>query len=332
MVRQKQERERGRKKKSHKKILLYTAIAVLSIATPVLGSLFLLNMDRYHDCFQRFVIRNFIGQKNYYGGEAWFSATATLIGGLISAVPGLMCGILALLQTQRLHKLEARYHRPSLKVKNARFYCAYLEHFQEEVGGSWNGLEIWQYAGTQEALNQPFPWWLHLTVDLSLVNEMSVQHIDIESVTVSFPKAVPPKEYIITLSKSFFDSVAIRSLKRTIENEQAVYVLSYCLNPFILKPSAVGKERNDDLDECLHQFAFWHDGHNPGFPQMELTVAMNLKYDYLDEKTEKCLLRIIFESTAQDKILGRAASASAFGKNPNIVTIPSTDGYITYEV
>lgn len=326
-------RKRGREKLSCKRKVLYAAIVAVSIATPILGSLFLLNMDRYHDCFQRFVIRNFIGQENYYGGEAWFSATATLIGGLISAVPGLMCGILALLQTQKLHKLEARYHRPSLRVKNARFYCAYLENFCEENGGSWIGLEGWQHAGTQEAMNQHFPWWLHFSADLSLTNEIDVQHVEIESVTVSFPHANPPKEYVLTLSKTCFSSAAIRSCKRTVENDQIVYILSYCLNPFILEPPAAREKLNDDLDECLHQFAYYHDGQNPGFSQMSLAVAMNLKYDYLDQETEKCLLRITFDAMDKDKISNRAAaSPPACSKNPNIIITHSADGYITYEV
>lgn len=326
-------RKRGREKLSCKRKVLYAVIVAISIATPILGSLFLLNMDRYHDCFQRFVIRNFIGQENYYGGEAWFSATATLIGGLISAVPGLMCGILALLQTQKLHKLEARYHRPSLRVKNARFYCAYLENFSKDAGGSWRGLENWQYAGALEAQKQSFPWWLHFSAELSLTNEIDVQHVEIESVTVSFPNADPPKEYVLTISKTCSSPAAIRSCKRTVENDQTVYVLSYCLNPFILAPSAAGKNLNDDLNESLDQFSYYHNRQNPGFSQMSLAVAMNLKYDYLDQETEKCLLRITFDAMDNDKISNRAAaSPQACSKNPNIIITHSADGYITYEV
>lgn len=326
-------RKRGRKKLSCKRKVLYVAIVAISIATPILGSLFLLNMDKYHDCYQRFVIKNFIGQENYYGGEVWFSATATLIGGLISAVPGLMCGILALLQTQKLHKLEARYHRPSLRVKNARFYCAYLENFREENGGSWTGLESWQYAGALEAQKQSFPWWLHFSADLSLTNEIDVQHVEIVSVTVSFPDAESPKEYVLTLSKTCFGPPLIRSCKRTVKNDQTVYVLSYCLNPFILAPSAAGKNLNDDLNESLDQFAYYHSRQNPGFSQMSVAVAMNLKYDYLDQETEKCLLRITFDAMDKDKISNRAAaSPPACSKNPNIIITHSADGYITYEV
>lgn len=328
-----QKRKRGREKLSCKRKLLYTVIAAVSIATPVLGSLFLLSMDKYHDCYRRFVIKNFIGQENYYDGEAWFSATATLIGALISAVPGLMCGILALLQTQKLHKLEARYHRPSLKVNIARFYCAVPDRFSEEAGGSWQNLEDWQHAGALAAKQQPFPWWLHLTAELSLVNEIDVQHVEIESVTISFPNADPPKEYILTLSELSRSPVAIRSFKRTIENHQTVYILSYCLNPFILEPSAAGENLNDDLNESLNQFAYYHDGQDLRFSQINLAVSMNLKYDYLDQETEKCLLRITFEAMTKDKILDReAASPPACSKNPNIIITHSADGYITYEV
>lgn len=47
-----------------------------------------------------------------------FAAAATLIGAAISAVPGIMFGIVALRQTWKVHELESRYHRPNFHVKN----------------------------------------------------------------------------------------------------------------------------------------------------------------------------------------------------------------------
>ena len=73
------------------------------------SSLFLLNIDRSQECYRDFIKNNWLEGDNYYDGELWFAA-ATFVGAVISVAPGLMCGIFALVQTQRLHRLEARYY------------------------------------------------------------------------------------------------------------------------------------------------------------------------------------------------------------------------------
>ena len=289
-------------------------------------SLFLLSMDKYHDCYQNFIINHYLKRNNYYDGTAWLSVTATLIGAFISAVPGFICGILAMKQTHRLHELEARYHRPALEIEKVELSFTHQDRVYRDGEYHLEGFDREQRYGVIEAKKQPFAWYMNLRADLSLNNEVGVQHIDITSVTFSFPNADTKKEYKLSLSKLSpnSNSATIRSFKRTIKKDHAVYILSYCLNPFTLKPS----DAEDDFNESIRNFAFYSEAHDPRFLQLDLSATMNISYDYLDRKSEECLLRIAFEANAKDIL----SDTDAFGTNPNIIKTQSADGYITYEV
>lgn len=47
----------------------------------------------------------------------WFAAIVCIL----ASIPGVLCGILAYVQTERLHKLEDRHHRPDLFLEKAVF-------------------------------------------------------------------------------------------------------------------------------------------------------------------------------------------------------------------
>ncbi|MBD5513916.1 MAG: hypothetical protein HDR06_04475 [Lachnospiraceae bacterium] len=307
-------------------------IVLLLLFVPVGGSLFLLSMDKYHDCYQNFIIDHYLKGNNYYDGTAWLSVTATLIGALISAVPGLVCGILAMVQTQRLHRLEARFHRPALEIENVELSFARLDHIYKNDKWFLEGFDMRQRFSVNQARNQSSAWWVDLKADLFLNNEIAVRDMKIESVTFSFLQAFPDedsnedsgKEYKLSLLPPSHNATVIRSFERKLKNGHAAYTLLCGLNPFVLETS----DKEADFNESIDQFAYYGDGRDPGFWRMNLSVAMKISYDYMEQDPEPCLLRVAFEADAE----ANSTEKKAFQPNRNIIQKQSANGYITYEV
>lgn len=71
----KEQRRNDKKGLSSKKRKLWGVllIVLLLLFVPVGGSLFLLSMDKYHDCYQNFIIDHYLKGNNYYDGTAWLS-------------------------------------------------------------------------------------------------------------------------------------------------------------------------------------------------------------------------------------------------------------------
>lgn len=149
-------------------MIIFAGIAVvIMVLMPFFGGLFLLSIDRYHECYRDFIINNWLEGDNYYDGELWFSAAATFIGAVISAVPGLMCGIFALVQTQRLHRLEARYHRPAMEIEKIGFSFVKISNIRDDSGVlRMDEFDIRQRSGVYEANEQSSKWWIDLEIVL----------------------------------------------------------------------------------------------------------------------------------------------------------------------
>lgn len=302
-------------------LLVFLLLIFVLLASPVaVGSLILLNIDKYHDNCQNFIIRNFLNGNNYYDGTTWFSVSATLVGAVISATPGLICGLFALLQTWRLHKLETRYHHPALETETVELSFAEMDRIYRNGNYFVQDFRARQRYGVIEAKEQKFSWWVDLNAELSLNNDVSLRHIEIESVTFSFPYTDPKREYKLSLSKPRTNTVEIRSFKRTIKDRKTVYVLSYCLNPFILESPA----KEDDFNSVIRRFVYYNENQHPDHLHLELSVSMNISYDYTDQKTKKGLLKVLFEADATDN--------KEVSKPQNIIKKQSANGYVTYEV
>ena len=87
-------------------------------------------------------------------------------------------------------------------------------------------------------------------------------------------------------------------------------------------------DKEADFNESIDQFAYYGDGRDPGFWRMNLSVAMKISYDYMEQDPEPCLLRVAFEADAE----ANSTEKKAFQPNRNIIQKQSANGYITYEV
>lgn len=326
------------KKLSGKVYLGISLFALLFILA--MGSVFLLSIDK-HPEFYRTIVICFLHKDNYYDGEIWFSVAATLVGAVISAVPGLMCGILALVQTHRLHLLEVRTHHPALEAEKITLSFAKIDHiFKDGIlhPEILARLERRELSGWYEAKKRLSAWWIDLEAVLFSQNEIAVKCMEIESVTLTFPDAKPEKNYKLVLKPPDNSRARLRTFSRKIGNGHIAYTLSYCLNPFTLEP-ADGKNA---FEGAVRQFCYISESWDPALLRMELDVHMNVSFEYEGQQNVKCTLRIAFD--ADDGLTDENKRGTAGGEKKtvseqdklveegHIIRKISYDAYIAYEV
>lgn len=317
------------------KCILISLVALLIILA--LGSSFLLFAYKYCVCFLCLwnIVRYFLKVDD----NTWLSVAATLFGAVISAIPGVICGVLALLQTQRLHKLEMRSHRPVLEVAESTLKFAEID--RTFVNGNLP-FEILlrtvgrEQSGLYEAEKQLAAWWIDLEVIFISKNEISVQDMKIESVTITFPDVKPAKSYELSLVTPNNSRIRIRDFHRAVQSGGIEYKLLYCLNSFKLKPA----DAKNAFEDVIRQFCYISESQDPTLMHMELDVHMEVSFEYREHRDEKCMLKIVFDAegdkTTEDQrdIVGgkdkTVSELSDFIDSGQIIRKKSHNAYISY--
>lgn len=294
-----------------------TLIGLLIVFFVVLigGSCFLLSMDQCHECYRGFIVKYLLKNGNYYDGKTWFSVAATLIGAVISATPGLMCGIFALVQTQRLHDLEIKYHRPVMRIENVKISFVRVKHVSEENHRLYvDGLDVRQRSGVREAGDSA--WWIDLEAKMYFDNGIAAEDMQIESVTFSFPDAGSGEKYELILEQPERDAKWLRRFERGPAGDRTANTLIWNLTPFKCKQP----DKKQAFEESVRQFAFYHEGRNPRYNNMELSIVINTDFEYGDQMSEQCVLKTFF----------KAENVRYTGQGGHIIENQSSDGYFTY--
>ena len=117
-----------------------------------------------------------------------------------------------------------------------------------------------------------------------------------------------------------------------------MYTLSYCLNPFTLKPT----DKQDEFESVIREFCYIKESENPALMRMELDVHMNVSFEYEGQREAECTLRIAFD--ADDGMNAVNKSDTVGGENKavfeqakpvedaHIIRKISYDAYTAYEV
>lgn len=296
------------------KVAGFILLLLVVIAVPVAGGGFLLSMDKHHECYREFLIEHYFIRNNYYDGKTWLSVAATLVGAVISATPGLMCGILALWQTHRLHQVEAKYHRPVFEIKKVEAVFVRISRIcNEDVSFNSRGRHC-----VREAERCEFDWWIDLKIDLLSNSGLAIKDMKIDSVVFGFPNTDIEQMYKLILSEDKDDVVEARSFVRDMKDDQTVYTLQWSLCPFI-KLKCKDKER---LEKGICEFVYYSEGKMLEYSCMELKVNMSLDYEYKEKKKMRCLLKVAFDSE-HSKLLAQSKVVTKY---------ESVNGYFTYEV
>lgn len=292
-------------------ILIFIAFLITLCLLGVLGIYILLNADMNYECYRDFVV-GFIKRDNHFDGDLWFSAVATLIGAIISAAPGLICGIFALIQTNRLHKLESRYHRPMLELDMAELKFIRTKNREDVLEYASARLSERQNSGIREALQQKQKWYIDLQITFFLKNEITIKEIYVQRVIF----ILNDKEYEIQYSQKADELRKKRhetwDYERQIEEKRVTYLLSWNICSF--------KKFNNEAEfwERVIEFANYNEMRNPDYLYMTMRIYINIKYEYGGEQETVNLLKVDYNAMKAD--LDKFA-----------VTNKSLNGYFTYE-
>ena len=99
--------------------------AIISLFCYISFFIFLFCADGFYGTLNT-IVTGILGKDNHFSGDTWFSIVASSI----TSLPGIFCGVLALLQTARLHQLESRYHRPSMGLQEAEMKVTWIRDRQ----------------------------------------------------------------------------------------------------------------------------------------------------------------------------------------------------------
>lgn len=288
------------------------------LAVVFLGFLALMAVDKHYVWFHD-VLTQFLKADNHFDGDLWFAAAATIIGALVSAVPGLMCGLLAYIQTERLHELEGRYHRPWLELDEAKVSIAVLCNEKGDLLKSSreiiDGLPWDQYTyrrTIEEAIEKRRPFYIVLKTDFHVKNEVTVKRIFISQVDFMIGKDV--LEWILAGAegKAEENCQKIWKFDRQIGQGGTKYTLEWILCP-VEERATIG------IWCAMRDFALHKEIRNLELGDLELNVHMNVEYEYCVKDGAECMLRVGFDADNMH-------SAAVVQENC------SCNGYFTYDI
>lgn len=267
-------------------------LIVLVVALFFGGIAVLIAVDKHYACFRAMLV-HFLEADNHFDGGLWFSAAATFAGALISAVPGLMCGLLAYIQTERLHELEDRYHRPGLELDEAKVSIIVLRNGKGDMLKRWeeirDGLPWNEYRYrrcAEEAIDKQHPLYIVLRMCFHVKNEVTVKHISVTQ--VDFLIGEETLKWVLTGRKSEKTRYKIWEFEKQIEQGETKYTLEGILCP--LKENGTA-----DFWYAMRGFALHEDIRDSERRDLELNVHMNVEYEYSARSGAECMLRVEFD-------------------------------------
>ena len=282
-----------------------------------LGFAALVAADKHYVWF-RGVLTGFLGTDNHFDGGQWFSVAATFIGGLISAVPGLMCGMLAYIQTERLHELEDRYHRPGLELDEARLSMIALRSKKGELlkdpGEIREGLPwtLYMYRRpVEEAIEKERPFYIVLKTEFHVKNEVTVKRIFIRQVDFLVGEEV--SEWVLAGKKEKAEDGhhKIWEFNKQIQPGETKYTLEWILCPSEER-ATVG------FWGAMRDFVLQEDIRDSRVRDLRLNVHMNVEYEYSARGGTECMLCVEYD-------VNKMQHAAVVQENC------SCNGYFTYD-
>lgn len=212
---------------------------------------------------------------NYFSGEVWFSISASYI----AALPGIFCGIFALVQTKRLNELEDRYHRPTFKLREATSEIVWIrDRSYKGIIGDYEkqGLADLMLADKNKCSNM-----LTLSMKLDPQNDIEVKKIDIEKVTFELNGCEYQflmKEY---QSDSHFEAYNKESrckFDRGFEDDQYFYRLKWDLYPYIFVES--GDNSEEEFWDGMEYFTNFANRLDESYRMITIKFEGKIYYEY----------------------------------------------------
>ncbi len=307
-------KQKKKRKSIHKSILIIILICLVclmfSIISAIIGLGFLIVVDGQYEWFRESLVE-LLQRDNHFDGDLWFSAVVSLIGAIISATPGLLCGVLALVQTNRLHKLDDRYHRPMIDLDLAEVKFVKVRNMNDILENMH--LDSRQTHSLRETEKQKLKWLIDLKIDFFIKNEIAIKEVYIQYIDIYFAKEVYRLEWSSKNDNIFSKRHKTWDYKKQLKDGRTVHTLLWNFYEFNLSQQ---KERFWDE---LGEFALYEEHRNPDYSHMTMEIYMRVRYEYGKNQEIDNMLRVEFDidDTVYQKFF---------------ITNCSMNGYFTYDL
>lgn len=279
------------------------ACVIIEVFFLLVGMTFLFFVDIYHTSFKGAFIA-VLDKENRFSGEVWFSVMATIIGAVISAVPSLVCGLLAILQSQKLHDLENRYHRPMLELNE--LVTNFLKITSDNILLEKHKLTQRQIKNIFNLIEKNYLWYIEWKIRFKVKNEIAVTNMQIEKIKIKSANL----DYLIEFKGSGNAEENLWELQWECDNGEVTYCFSCDIGSLKEKP-------NNDFWNAIEEFASYEYRQDEDYRYMEMVFFLNILYEFSGEqKIEKVLnIRLDVEHSVY---------------KGNIIKNKSSNGYFTY--
>ena len=276
-------------------IVIILASLVVLLVLFILGNLVLLQADK-HYLSLRSVVTQYLKRDNHFSGDLWFAAEATLLGAFISAIPGTLCALWAMKQTDRLHKLENRYHRPMLELESTTV------HFFRKSGYDCvlykKGICSRQYWGINRVQEAGNDWYIEFEITFSIKNDITVQTILIDRVEIENPKD-NTKCICLNFPKDIMD--AWEKNKHKIWDFEGKTEPGHRNYTFSFGVDQMQSSDAETYEMLVNEFADFPERQEYDYRYLTMHIYFTVDYEFADEKNTKNVLSLELEA-AKSKI------------------------------
>lgn len=231
-----------------------------------------------------------IGINNFFSGDTWFS----IIGSFVIGIPGILCGILALIQTDRLNRFEQRYHRPNLGLRSASlkykrwdtdFDCNAQQSHDERMRAIELKSQFEKICKTDQKL-KGMQALLDLELEFELKNDIEVSNMVLVEIIWEFGK----KRYHFSMQNKEIEQALKPRRKFRRETQDDHYMIRVREELFLCASS---EGENDSFWDAVEYFANYNN--HKRFDYKELTLELKIQefyqycpteYDEISVKTE----------------------------------------------
>ena len=245
---------------------------------------FLFCGDKFYDIMDN-IVEHLLGRGNHFSGEAWY----TTVAASVAALPGILCGVLALLQTQKLHKLEARYHRPAFVLRHAWMRVIWIHScLYSSKGRNYRRAKYEKWAkGTEE--NPSMANLLTFEIELEVKNDITVLNMIPEQVIFQFPE----ENFTINFLELPEKWTPYRSVIPKWDREKYLLCISWELFPYEIE----GKTRDEESKfwESMERFTNYGSWCNVNYKSLLTELTVRVYYEYAPVGYERVTGRLFWK-------------------------------------
>ena len=273
-----------KKKGKNKRVWQTLGFILLIFSSIILLFVMLIIIDVFHAEIDGLIFR-FFGVNNHFGGEVWFAVIATCF----AAIPGMICGFIALVQTKRIHELEDRYHRPSLRLREAMMEVYWIRKSMYEncVLGDARKRHFADRMLEDEKFKGSF---LRLTLEMESKNDVEVETMEIKEITFDMAnvkyRLVPG-----TLKEDIFLKRNC-DFSRKFEDEKYLYCIDCVMYPYEFHADkGIGEEK---FWNAIEKFTNYQGNLDDEYETIEMVIETDVYYEYAVNGCEKVIGKILW--------------------------------------